>query len=547
MLLVELKIIILGILLIKFFKMQNKAKFIPLSDKQGNIFTGWIIDNSEPWMIPYANTPYARNFRVNWRGISIAPWFYQFWDSLTGSDYPRGIWAYYRSVIANDRIVVRYNIDSTHKLASVNPSTWAQTSITTASNITSDNRMNFISGNDSLYCMNWVDSMGKLNWTTYTVPSIGISLKPAFWAFFDNSFFVAGDPSVPNNLYKSEENNPESFTWTGSDVFTSSYPIVWLASAAQTLYVFSENTIDMINNNSIKQIGSSLVYTSIPLEANEWAMNHNCIAVFWRDVYFLSKSLKIKQIAPNSVLHYDIKELSHRANSWINKTMELLDSDQSSAFCYVIPEQQLIKWFVKSKGSSFNDLCIIYNTEYDQFLCDTNRAFYGWVNYKTQNFTISQVEPKIYKDEYGSTNDDTAIQFTYRTKVMTLWTPTLNKLLRQLRTYLWLNQIWEVYQNVYADWGLIDSKLIDWTTIPTPSGWIATKAIWTYAIWTEWLEGNLNDTLYNTTIVRDKGYLRVKAKEFYVEYVSYKLWTQLLLQNLEAQVEQLHYLDTPHY
>lgn len=128
--------------------------------------------------------------------------------------------------------------------------------------------------------MNGVDAMGKLNGTTYTNPSLGITLKPSFGAWFDNSFFVSGDSSAPNRLYKSANNNPESFTGTGSDIFDSAYPITGLASAAQTLYVFSDNNIDMINNNSIKQIGSSLVYTSIPLEATEGAASHATIATF---------------------------------------------------------------------------------------------------------------------------------------------------------------------------------------------------------------------------------------------------------------------------
>jgi len=523
---------------------QNKAKFIPLNDKAWNIFTGGIIDNSEPYMIPYKNTPYARNFRVGGRWISQRLWFNQFGVNLWATDYPRWIAAYYRSIIANDKIIVRYNVDWTHKLVEVNPTDWTQVSITTAWLITSDNRMNFISANDSLYCMNWVDELWKLNGTTYSVPSLWITLKPSFWAFFDNALFVSWDSTSPNSLYKSAENNPESFTWTWSDLFTSSYPIVWLASAAQTLYVFSENNIDMINNNSIKQIGSSLVYTSIPLEANEWANNHNCIWIFGRDVYFLSKSNKIKKVSPWQALHYDISEISHRANRWIDKTMATLDSDQSGWFCYVIPELQLIKWHLKSQWSDFNDICIIYNTEYDEFMVDDHKVFYGWVNYKTQNFTISQIEPKIYKDEYGFTDDDSAIQFRYDIKTLTYWNPTMNKQLRQVRTFLWLNKLWKVYQNIYADWSLIDSKLIDNSTIPISVSWIWTQAVWTYAIWTEWF---IQDKLYNTTIVRDKWYVKCKAKEFIISYTSYELWTQVLLQNLDTQVEQLHYLDTPHF
>lgn len=518
---------------------QSKAKFVALNDKQWNVFTGWLINNSEPWMIPYSNTPNAQNFRVTWRWIETRLWFYQFWQSFAWSDYPRWIWAYYRSNPANDRIVVRYNIDSSTKLVAVNPSDWTQVNITTLTNITSNNRMTFVSGNDSLYCMNWADQMWKLNWTTYSVPSLWITLRPSFWAWFDNCLFVSWDANSPNSIYKSAQNNPESFTWTWSDLFTASYPITWLASAAQTLYIFTDSTIDMINNNSIKQIGSTLVYTSLPLDANEWAVNNWSIAVFWRDIYFLSKSNKIKKISPWQALHYDVTEVSNRASRGITATMDSLDSDQSSSFAYVIPELQIIKWFVKTKWSSFNDICIVYNTEYDEFMIDTNKTFYWWVNYKTQNFTISQIEPKIYQDEYWYTDDDSPIQFRYDTKIMTFTDPTFLKCLWQTRTYLAINSLWEVYQNIYADWALVDSKLINSSSIPLLSWWIWTKAIWTYAIWTDWAT---SDDLQNTVIIRDKWYLRIKAKEFYVSYVSYALWSRVLLQNLTPQVEQLPFL-----
>jgi hypothetical protein len=84
---------------------------------------GGIIDNSEPNVIPYKNTPYARNFRVSGRGISTRLGFNQFGSSFAGTDYPRGIAAYNRSVLANDQIIVRYNIDGTHKLVSILPTT----------------------------------------------------------------------------------------------------------------------------------------------------------------------------------------------------------------------------------------------------------------------------------------------------------------------------------------------------------------------------------------------------------------------------------------
>jgi hypothetical protein len=91
-------------------------------------------------------------------------------------------------------------------------------------------------------------------------------------------------------MYKSGENTPETFSGTGNDIFDSTTPIVGLAASSQTLYVFSESYIDMINSGSIKQIGTSLVYTSVPLESMEGAMGHSTIATVGKSVYFLSKS-----------------------------------------------------------------------------------------------------------------------------------------------------------------------------------------------------------------------------------------------------------------
>lgn len=518
-----------------------KSKSIPLADKQWSVFTWGIVDNSEPNLIPYQNTPFGRNFRVNWQGISIAPWFVQVGDNFDSqSNYPRGIWPYLRSNPANDSIIVNYPLDGTHHLVWVDPVTYIQTAITTAGLITSTNRMNFISAQDSLYCMNWVDLIGKLNGTTYSNPIA--TYKPSFGVWFDNSMFVAGDPAAPNRMYKSAENNAESYSGSGADIFDSSYPVTWLAVAGQTLYVFSETTIDMLNNNSIKQVGTSLVYTSVPLEATEWAVNHNSIVSVGKDVYYLSKSNKIKKVAPNSMLHYDVTELSNRRYQGITKTMKTLDADQTKSFSVHIPDAQLIKWYVKTNGATFNDLCIIYHYEFDEFMADDHRVFYGECWYKTKAFAISQIEPKIYRDEYGTTNDWSLIQFYYRTKNLDFWEPTINKELWQSRTFISLNTLAEVVQNVYANDGLVDTITITKNDIPVVIEGIGTKAVWTFAIWEEETQSDIK--LYNVTIVREKWDLQVRAEHFEFEYTCSTLGAQLLLQKLEPRIEMLDQLTT---
>ena len=485
--------------------------------------------------------------------------------------------------------------------------------------------MNFVSASDSLYCMNWVDAIGKLNWTTYTNPipltdtnssqvvwlndltsswtanwlhtyiiqitatwtpdtfkwnidwwayttwvsitwwiqaltwwfaikfaattghtlndtwTLTTWLAPAFWVWYDNSMFVSGFPTYPNRLYKSNENNPDSYSWTWSDIFDASYPVVWLAVWWQTLYIFTEETIDMINNNSIKQIGSDLVYTSIPLEATEWASNHNSIVSVGKDVMYLSKSNKIRRITPNWMLYYDVWELSHRANKGINKTMETLDPDQTKSFAYHLPDFQIVKWHLKTRGATYNDICITYNYEYDEFMVDTQKVFTGWCWYKSKAFTISQIEPKMYQDEYSTTDDDVLIQFEYRTKHIDLFTPTILKELWEIRSFFAINSSTELKQSIYADWSLIDTRTYTKADIPVIVDWIWTKEIWTYGIGED---STPSDVLYNITAERPKGYLQKRCKYFEIRYTCASLWARVLLQNVIPKIETLSPLTT---
>jgi hypothetical protein len=99
------------------------------------------------------------------------------------------------------------------------------------------------------------------------------------------------------------------------------------------------------------------------------------------------------------MLYYDTIELSHRKYKGISKTMRLLDKDQTKAFAQVIPDKQIIKWYVSSIGSKYNNLCIVYNWELDEFMVDDHKVFYDSVWFDNTTYAVSQTEPKIYIDE----------------------------------------------------------------------------------------------------------------------------------------------------
>jgi hypothetical protein len=96
--------------------------------------------------------------------------------------------------------------------------------------------------------------------------------------------------------------------------------------------------------------------------------------------------------------------------------MNTLDSDQSQCFGYFLPNRNIIKWFFKTAGSTFNNICIIYDLVKDAFLVDGNKYFTDGAWYQDNAYAISSFESKVFKDEFGQDDEDVPIVFEYRSK-----------------------------------------------------------------------------------------------------------------------------------
>jgi hypothetical protein len=221
--------------------------------------------------------------------------------------------------------------------------------------------------------------------------------------------------------------------------------------------------------------------------------------------------------------------------------MQTLDADQTESWAYALPDQQIIKWHVKSIGATYPDICLVYHFEYKLWMVDDNKAFYDGCWYKNKSYTISAINQSFYQDEYGYTDDDEAIQFEYRTKHIDYGDPTINKELWQSRTFLQINTATSIEQKIYADGGLVDSKTINNTLIPSIAQGIGTKAVGTYAIGED---GSSEDTQYDLSIVREKGNLQVRAKYFEVIYLCSSIGAQFKLKRLDFRVQSLDQLTT---
>ena len=307
----------------------------------------------------------------------------------------------------------------------------------------------------------------------------------------------------------------------------------------QSLFYFTKNTISVTGKWDIQDIWGTINYLTRPLTVKEWAVNYSSIVNVGTNIYYWTPSNKISKIARGANIDwFEVQEISDRKYAWLDGIMKTLDLDQTDSFGYYLPENDLIKWFVKSINSTFNDVCIIYDVSKDAFLIDDNKYFYWGVNFKGKNYTISMIEPKIYQDEYWSDDEDAAISFIYETKYFDLQVPQTKKELWSSDTYIAINDLASLTQQIIIDGNSIDTKIINSDNIPISISWIWTKSIWTYWVWTWW--GYSGDSwLYNIVIRRTKWDLQSKWYKVKFLFIDSEIWSKIRLETLSMRLEIL--------
>lgn len=510
-----------------------------LSKKKG-VFSWGFVDNVQDLNKQPYYASYIRNARPDGDSIIIRPW-HQLLVTLTAWSYPKGIWSYLRTDPSNDRLIVRHNTDATHKLYTITEAGVA-TSILTNSDIASDNRMTFTNIGDVIYCMNGSDDFGKLSGTTYTTPSTWITnFAPWFSVVFNGSHRASWRSTNPNIVYKSVADNYEDFNSSWSDQFTFEETITWLATNNQALFYFTKNTISVTGFNDVFDSWWTIAFNTRPLEVKEWAVNHASIVPAGSNIYYLTPSNKINIVARwANIDWFETVQLSHREYAGIDKIMETLDPDQTASFWYFLPDKNLIKWHLKTYWASFNDICVVYDVEWDSFYIDWQKYFYDWVHFKGKNYTISMLESKVYRDEYSNDDEWAPIPFEYYTKEFYIADPTIKKILRESRTLLDINELASITQEIWIDWVARDTKTVDSDNIPVYSWGLGTEMVWIEAIGA-W---SLDDDYVETYILRTKGNLNMKGKKFQRRFRNSVVGSKVRLKDILAKIEVLNPLTS---
>lgn len=510
----------------------NTAKYITIKDP----FSTWLIDNESSWNIPDWASPYLRNARIGVNGIEIRPG-HQLFKDIGGTGQYLNIVGWVSLVAKRWADFFFYNQSGT------------QLATTTFASFNDDALTNFEKGQGNIiYGFNGVEEPAKIDSWAYTVGAMTLTrpsgigawnFKPLFGRLFNGSMWVSWVPSNPSVVYKSVGKSYEDYGWAGSDSLTFSSNIVGLATNSQSIFYFSKEGISCTSISDIVTASSGAVsYFSRPVTTQEGSVNHKSIVTAGDDVYYLTPSNKISRLMRgNNVYGFENIQLSNRANSGIDKIMSSLDADQTYSFGYYLPFENLIKWHVRKQGSTFNDVCIIYDIIHDWFFIDSNKYFQDWVYWNGYNFTASDLETKIFKDEYGQDDDDTPIQFDYYTKKFNLGNGTFKKIFWETRSFLKTNALAEITQEIYIDDVLVDTYTFIGSTIPD-----TLEGVWVYPIadtpiWDETEDGN--EEMVDIQIIRQKSALRKKGKSIQFRWTCDSLAGKLALQWIDIKTELL--------
>lgn len=507
------------------------------------VFAWGYVDNVDDFDMSACYSPYARNFRLDGQSVKIRPWYQMLANNLVDGDYPRGIGSYLRADPTNDKIIIRHNIDWTHKLYTLDTLTATIASVSTGTDITSDNRMRFYNVADVLYCMNGADHMGKLSGTTYTHPWKPAGFAPAFATIFDGKMVASWQTSTPNKVFFSVADDYENFNGSWSDSWTFAEQVTWLASTGQALFYFTPNTISVTDRWDIVNSWWTVSYNSTQLQATEWAKYHDCIVPVWMELYFLSSSNIISKIARQSNNGwFEVIKMSNRKYAGIENIMSTLATDQSEARAMYYPKDELIKRHLVSKWSNFPDICIIYDVDKDAFLVDTGKYFWWWIYYHNEYITTSAVTNIVFKDEYSQDDAWTPIPFEYRTKKFYLTGWEFKNLLRESRSLIEMNELANPTQSIWIDWQQKDISTLSSSNIPYISWWIGTEEVGVYDIWTDWED---DQEMYEVVRQRTKGNLNRPWRRVQRRRTNTSLAGKLKLKHVIPRLENKPPMSVP--
>lgn len=417
----------------------------------------------------------GRNWRIKNGALTPRDGFYAI------SEDPETLWAKkIRGITDNQALFVVCD----KMFYEVNVDTGAWTELSSMWNrFTNDVDIEFINFWKYTICFSWddyprvwdnvADTRTKLtssNIESWSVPRFGA--KFAYWTYVawwwakSNILYISRGVTTTNPQYAYD------WVWSWSEKLETQSNIESIVSNRERLYIFTEESIEIITTNSLASVGSVTTTYAVPIAWKNRVGSHRSVVVADNIIMFLTKENEIKTIAYFPwITEADIGNLSNRQWRSIQSFMSTLDVDQSGSFGYFHKEKKLVKWHLREKGYTFNNIILVYDITNDERYIDDNKYFSCSTEYNWVYYTWSDVTAFVYIDEIGGDDDGWPVT-GYRN--WAYWCPWLSNVRSEYREAGYSGQIGvntSINVDVLVDDVIEKAETIIWNDITTKALW----------------------------------------------------------------------------
>lgn len=422
---------------------------------------------------------------------------------------------------------------------------WVATEIGTVG----DHRTQFVNyGNYQIICNGeWLPFVyDGTTLTQLTTTNIEAGSNPRFGALLSYSTVLAGWGDKSNHIYISKPSVVTSptdvYMYTGgwSHSRDMGGKIEAMCATLSRLFIFTEAGIEYIDRNTTTEVASVPTIVSVPFSRQTAPHNNQVTIAAWDYIFFLTKTNKIKSVGyAAGATEPSVADISHEEKSGITELLSTLSDDQTNATGYYDEENELIVWHLRSKWSTFNDTCIIYDIVRRIFLQDSNKRFTCSCSGNGKTYTGWELTPKIYQENTWPSYDGAPISRSRTTPEIYLGVYSQRKWWEWIALLGEINATWVIYADVIIDGRKIKTVEIKGSDIVSKS-WLSSMMVG------EWMIGespSISGAMFRFNKTLSKGKMYKKWHRMKLKIYGTNTNTQFKLSVCEVYARSLG--DTP--
>lgn len=435
------------------------------------------------------------------------------------------------------------------KFQKVNLTTWLYEDVATAT-FSGDYKVNFMTFDKYIIALTgdgfpYVYDIIANTRTQLTSSNIAVDAKPTIGAIYGYGSYVIWWPNG-NIVFMSRgatKTNPEyifDWVWSGAEqLLLKGGKAVGIASTLNRLFIWTEKGIEYISKETMTNVGNTTATLTLPLwwenqPASQWA-----IVVADEVIFFFTKSIGVKTIGyTQGITDPQIGNISETATNSMRTFFDSLDEDQSDCYGYYNKTQRTVTWYVKKKGSIYNDTCLVYDIVGDNFFVDTNRFGIAGTRHNGKEYVASSINSALYENDIGKDDDDVGIGWYRYTKRIDAGNPNKRKVLREIGISGEIPDGGEIMMDI-----IVDGKVRYTTSIK----WVFSEAIglwsWPQGSNPVWWEKGSPWSLYPFNKIISRWQLRFKWLRFQFKFYGNTIWEDFVLSDMNIGMKMLDNTD----